>query len=124
MCIRDRVKDDRHRTRAITSDGAEISIQSTRSAFTLVSTIQDEVHRFTIGYSKNKHSKTSFESALIQVEGIGATRAKNLMKHFKTIKAIREADADTLRQAPGMNTASAENLYRYLHTQDAQEQNS
>lgn len=118
------VKDDRHRTRAITSDGAEISIQSTRSAFTLVSTIQDEVHRFTIGYSKNKHSKTSFESALVQVEGIGATRAKNLMKHFKTIKAIREADADTLRQAPGMNTASAENLYRYLHTQDAQEQNS
>ncbi len=112
------VKDDKHRTRAIAVDGGEIAIQSTRSAFTLVSMIQDEVHRFTIGYSKSKHSKTSFESSLVSAEGIGAVRAKNLMKHFKTIKAIREADVKTLSEAPSMNLKSAENLYAFLHSDD------
>ena len=46
------VKDDKHRTRAIARDGGEIAINSSRQAFTLVSQIQDEVHRFAIGYHR------------------------------------------------------------------------
>lgn len=51
------VKDDKHRTRAITEDGGEIAIQSTRAVFTLVSSIQDEVHRFAIGYHRQQLQK-------------------------------------------------------------------
>lgn len=51
------VKDDKHRTRAITEDGGEIAIQSTRAVFTLVSSIQDEVHRFAIGYHRQQRKK-------------------------------------------------------------------
>ena len=46
------VKDDKHRTRAIAEDGGEIAINSNRQAFTLISTIQDEVHRYTIGFHR------------------------------------------------------------------------
>lgn len=51
------VKDDKHRTRAITEDGGEIAIQSTRAVFTLVSSIQDEVHRFAIGYHRQQRKR-------------------------------------------------------------------
>ncbi|HBC27652.1 MAG TPA: excinuclease ABC subunit UvrC, partial [Ruminococcaceae bacterium] len=56
------VKDDRHRTRAIARDGGEIAINSSRSAFTLVSTIQDEVHRFAIGYHRQMRRKSTISS--------------------------------------------------------------
>ena len=48
------VKDDKHRTRAIAQDGGEIAIRSNRAAFTLVSSIQEEVHRFAIGYHRQR----------------------------------------------------------------------
>ena len=56
------VKDDKHRTRAITGDGGEISIHSHRRAFILVSTIQDEVHRFAIGYHRQQRKKKTLAS--------------------------------------------------------------
>ncbi len=54
------VKDDKHRTRAIAEDGGEIAINSNRAAFTLISTIQDEVHRFAIGYHRQQRKKIRF----------------------------------------------------------------
>ena len=54
------VKDNKHRTRAIAFDGGEIEINSHRAAFTLVSNIQEEVHRFAITYHHKKHQKSSF----------------------------------------------------------------
>ena len=65
------VKDDKHRTRAITGDGGEIAINSHRSAFTLVSTIQDEVHRFAIGYHRQQRKKANISTTLTSIEGIG-----------------------------------------------------
>ena len=65
------VKDDRHRTRAIASDGGEISISAHKRAFNLVTAIQDEVHRFSITYSRSKHRKSGLESVLTGIPGIG-----------------------------------------------------
>ena len=109
------VKDDRHRTRAIAETGGEISILSTRSAFTLVSAIQDETHRFSITFMKKKHTKSSFELGLKSVKGIGDTRAKALFKHFKTKKAMGLATPEELAAAPGMNVKAAKSLFEYLH---------
>ena len=108
------VKDDSHRTRAITGDGGEIAISSTRQAFTLVSSIQDEVHRFAIGYHKQRRSKAAVSGTLTRIPGIGETRAKNLLKHFRTISAIREATLEELRQAPGMTEPAARAVYEYF----------
>lgn len=111
------VKDDKHRTRAITGDGGEISISSKRSAFTLVSTIQDEVHRFAIGYMRTTSKKKSFTSLLTSIEGIGETRAKALLKFFKTIQRISEADIDELMNAPSMTRPAAEAVYKHFHNE-------
>ena len=109
------VKDDRHRTRAIAKSGGEISIVDGKGAFNLVTTIQDEVHRFAITYSRSKHRKTAFESTLTQVEGIGPARAGALMRFFKTIKNMKAATVEELCQPEGMNRRAAEAVYEFLH---------
>lgn len=112
------VKDDRHRTRAIAQSGGEIAINASRSAFTLVSSIQDEVHRYTITFSRAKHQKTGFELTLTRCEGVGPARAKEIYQHFKTIKAIRAASEEQLAEVKGMSKPAAEKLYHFLHAND------
>lgn len=109
------VKDDKHRTRAIAHDGGETAILSSRSAFTLVSKIQDEVHRFSITHMKARHSKNAFTLSLTQAPGIGEKRAAALLRYFKTQKALRAATAEELAQAPGMSRTSAGAVYVHLH---------
>ena len=110
------VKDDRHRTCAIAEDGGEIAINSNRSAFTLVSKIQDEVHRFAISYQRTKHRSRAFSSTLTQIDGIGEAKAKALLKHFKTIGAIKEAEPDALSNVSGINQELAQRIFDYFHS--------
>lgn len=107
------VKDNRHRTRAIAFDGGEIEINSHRNAFTLVSRIQEEVHRFAITYHHKKHQKSSFTSSLLRIDGIGEKKAKALMKHFKTVSAIKEASVEELAQVSGISQSNAQSIYNY-----------
>jgi len=109
------VKDDRHRTRAIALDGGEIAIRSNRAAFTLVSSMQEEVHRFAIGYHRQSRSKSTFVSVLEQIPGIGKARVGALLRHFQTLTAIRAATREELATAPGMNRPAAESVYQYFH---------
>lgn len=109
------VKDNKHRTRAITDTGKEIAISNKRNVFTLVSTIQEEVHRFAIGYHRQKRKNSTFKSSLTEIDGIGEKRAKALLKHFGTITNIKEADLTELENAPTMNTIVAKTVYKYFH---------
>lgn len=109
------VKDSKHRTRAIAAEGGDISIKSNRAAFTFITGIQDEVHRFAIGYHKLRRSKSMLSSELTEIEGIGKARAAALLKHFKTVKAIKSAVADELAAAPGMTKAAADAVYKHFH---------
>ena len=109
------VKDDKHRTRAIARDGGEIAINSSRQAFTLVSQIQDEVHRFAIGYHRQTRKRTALSSSLTSIPGVGPSRAKALLKSFKTIKNIAQAELKELEQAPSMNQPAAQAVYDYFH---------
>ena len=109
------VKDDKHRTRAIAVTGGEIAISSHRRAFTLVSSIQDEVHRFAIGYHRQQRKKSAISSTLTSIPGIGETRAKALLKHFKTVTAVSEADLAELEGAPGMTKPAARRVWEHFH---------
>ena len=109
------VKDDRHRTRAIAKNGGEIAINSSRSAFTLVSMIQDEVHRFAIGYHRQLRKKNTISSTLLSIEGVGPTRAKALLRRFRTITAISEADYRELAETPGVTEPAARSIYTHFH---------
>lgn len=109
------VKDSKHRTRAIAAEGGDIAIKSNRAAFTFITGIQDEVHRFAIGYHKSRRSKAMLNSELLEIEGIGKSRAAALLKHFKTVKAIKNATVEELCAAPSMTRTAAEKVYNYFH---------
>lgn len=112
------VKDNRHRTRAISGDGGEIAINSKRQVFTLVSEIQNEVHRFSVAYHHQKHAKRGLSLSLTEIEGVGEKRASALLKYFKSITAIKNAEVDELSKAPGITSAVAQNIYDYYRTKD------
>ena len=107
------VKDSKHKTRAITGDGGEISINSLRSAFTLVSEIQEEVHRFSVSFHHKKHTKRGLELSLTKIDGIGEKKAKELLKTFKTIKNIKDASVEELEKVKGINRQLAEKIYEF-----------
>lgn len=117
------VKDDKHRTRAVTGDGGEISVNSRRALFTFLSKMQDEVHRFAIGYHHERRSKNTFKSSLTEIEGIGEKRARAMLKYFRTIDNISKADLEELEGCPQMTKSAAVAVYRYFHSAEKSTEN-
>ena len=108
------VKDDRHRTRAlVTPEGEEIGIAGNQAVFSLIGQIQEETHRFAITYHHESHSKSATRSVLDGIPGVGPKRREALRKHFSTIRAIREADVETLAAVVPRDTAEA--VWRHFH---------
>ena len=108
------VKDDKHRTRAISDGGGEIQINANKSLFKLLTEIQDEVHRFSINYQRKKHKQSQYELELTRVKGIGEKKALALLKKYKTKQAIREASVEELMETAKINRETAENLHLYI----------
>ena len=108
------VKDNNHRTRAITADGGEISISETKAAFMLVTRIQDEVHRFAISYHRKKHRKSSFELGITSIRGIGEKKALKLLTAFKTIEALKKALPEEIAQVAGVSQSVAKDVYEFV----------
>ena len=110
------VKDDRHRTRALVRpDGREIGISGTQAVFALIGTIQEEVHRFAIEYHRKLRSRSMKRSTLESIPGIGEKRRAELMKHFGSLAAIRQAGYDELAAVLPKNAAQA--VYDHFHPQ-------
>lgn len=112
------VKDNRHRTRAIAQNGGEIEIRSNRRVFTLISEIQEEVHRFSVTYHRSKHAKRNLTMSLTEIDGVGNTTAKALLKQFKTISAVKAASVSALCATEGVGQKTAEKIYAYYHKED------
>jgi excinuclease ABC subunit C len=108
------VKDDKHRTRAIASDGGELQIAANKQVFGLITKIQDEVHRFSLSFSQAAHKKKSYELELTKFAGIGEKKAAALLKHFKTKQAIKEAGAEELSQVAKINLEKAAELKLFI----------
>lgn len=109
------VKDDNHRTRGVYYNNQEIPIDKSSEVFKLVTRIQDETHRFAIEYHRNLRGKAQVKSILDDIEGIGDTRRKALMKHFGSIEAIKEASEEELATVNTMNKRSAKQVYDFFH---------
>ncbi len=109
------VKDDNHRTRGLYFHNKELPIDHSSEAFHLITRIQDEAHRFAIEYHRLLRSKGQVHSVLDEIDGIGTQRRRALMKYFKNIEAIKEADVETLKNAPAMNERAAQAVYKFFH---------
>lgn len=112
------VKDDNHRTRGLYFNNVEIPIDRHGEGFKLITRIQDEAHRFAIEYHRALRSKSQVHSVLDDIEGIGPTRRKALMKHFLSIDQIRAATVDDLAGVDSMNQGAAEKVYAFFHKND------
>ena len=95
MCIRDR---------------------TTPAVFALIGRIQEETHRFAITYHRTLRSRRVRGSSLDEIKGVGEKRRLALLKHFKSVTAIRNATLDELSQVVPRSTAQA--VYEYFHQQE------
>lgn len=108
------VKDQKHRTRAISSAGGEISLSPNSAAFHLLTRIQDEVHRFSVAYMHSLHAKSSYQLELTKVRGIGEKKAQKLLLHYKTMARMRQASPDELAKVAGVRIETAQELFDLL----------
>ena len=111
------VKDDRHRTRAlVNSSGHEIGIKSNQAVFALVGSIQEETHRFAIEYQRSLRNE-AYASELDRIPGVGEKRRTDLIKYFKSVKAIRGASREQLALVVPKNAAAA--IYAHFHSEES-----
>jgi len=108
------VKDDYHKTRAITDGEREISIAQETSVYTFVYKMQEEVHRFAITSSQNNKRKSLKTSTLERIPGIGPAKARRLLAAMP-LGELRRADEDALRAIGGISDADARAVYAYFH---------
>lgn len=109
------VKDDNHRTRGLYYKNVEIPIDTHSEGFKLITRIQDEAHRFAIEYHRSLRSKDQVHSVLDDIEGIGPSRRKALMKKYQSLDAIKAATVEDLADTESMNEKAALSVYSFFH---------
>ncbi len=109
------VKDDNHHTRGLYYRNKELPIDKSSELFKLITRIQDETHRFAIEYHRSLRKKRQVHSILDDINGIGPSRRRALMKHFQSLEAVKEAGIEELSNVPSMNKAAAMQVYDFFH---------
>jgi len=108
-------KDNKHRTNELLFGFPQktIGIEIDSPLFKFLTRIQDEVHRYAITFHRDKRSKTQVKSELDNISGIGPKAKETLLKEFKSVKRIKEAQLDDLVKAIGK--AKAQIIYSTFH---------
>lgn len=112
------VKDDKHHTRGLYFQNEELPMNQHGEGFRLLTRIQDETHRFAIEYHRSLRGKEQVRSILDEIEGIGPTRRRALMKAFASQEAIRAASEEELAAVPSMNAAAAHAVYVFFRKKE------
>lgn len=89
------------------------------NALHLIQRLRDEAHRFAITHHRSLRGKASVASRLDGVPGVGPARRKAVLKHFKTVEALKSASLDEIEQVPGLPQSVAAAIFRMLHEPDS-----
>lgn len=103
------VKDDTHSTRALIDENKN-EIQISDKLMNLITNFQDQVHDTAITYHRKLRDKEVTKSELDEIKGIGEAKKKELLKHFGSIKKIREADIEEIAKIKGINLELAKTI--------------
>ncbi|WP_433743511.1 excinuclease ABC subunit UvrC [Falsibacillus pallidus] len=108
-------KDDKHRTSLLLFGNPleVVPLERNSQEFYLMQRIQDEVHRFAITFHRQLRGKNTFNSILDEIEGVGPKRKKQLLKHFGSMKKMKEATVENLMEA-GLPEKVAKNIFEKL----------
>jgi excinuclease ABC subunit C len=90
-------------------------------ALYLLQRVRDEAHRTAIALHRKRRGKRATASVLDGVPGLGPTKSKALLKHFGSVRALREASVESLQEAPGIGPALAASISTALHPEPAPE---
>ena len=110
------VKDDKHRTRALTDENQEFYIDKDSELFKFLTGLQEEVHRFAITAFRKKHEKASVHSELDDIKGVGPAKRNKLLLSFSSIKKIKNATVGELSAV--IDPQTARNVYKYFHPEN------
>jgi excinuclease ABC subunit C len=92
-----------------------IRIPRSSEALYLLQSVRDEAHRFALAYHRLRRTKRMTRSVLDDIPGLGPARRKTLMKTFGSVKRMREASVEDLKNVPGLPATVAESVYERLH---------
>jgi excinuclease ABC subunit C len=92
-----------------------LHIPRSSEALYLLQRVRDEAHRFANTYHAARRGKRMTESALDGIPGLGPARRKKLLKHFGSLKRVRQASVEDIRGVPGIPAAVAQAVYDNLH---------
>ena len=111
-------KDNRHRTNELLYGNPPqvVGLETNSELFHVLTRIQDEVHRYAITFHRDKRSKHALHSELDDIPGIGPKTRDLLLKHFKSVKKIKNADIQSITEAVGIK--KAELIYRHFHQEN------
>ncbi len=115
------VKDDFHKTRAMTDGENEISIAAEGAVFAMIYKIQEEVHRVAVKHTMDAKRKTLRRSKLEDIPGIGPQRAKALLAAFRGLARLRAASEDDIAAVRGISPREAAAVYRHFHKSEEDE---
>ncbi|HYO61615.1 MAG TPA: helix-hairpin-helix domain-containing protein, partial [Actinomycetota bacterium] len=99
----------------VPGEAEPILIPRGSDALYLLQRIRDEAHRFALTYHQLRRNKKMTQSTLDGIPGLGEVRRKKLLKHFGSVKRVREATLEELRDAPGIPAGVAAAVYESLH---------
>ena len=100
----------------LNQEGEIVDIDRKSPLFYLLTRMQDEVHRYAISFHRQVRAKSLIDSILDDVEGIGPKRKRQLLNHFGSVKRMKEADLEMLKEV--LPKQVAKSLYDRLHDND------
>ena len=108
------IKDDFHKTRAMTDGESEISFAKKQEVYVLIYKIQEEAHRIAVSSVMRAKSRTLTRSSLEKIPGIGPAKAKRLLAAFGSLRALSDADEKTLAAVRGISARDAKTVAAYF----------
>lgn len=108
-------KDSRHRTKSVVfEDGKELLLAKNHDAHIFCGRLQEEVHRYSIDYHRKLRDSFSQQTELLEIPGIGKTKARDLFMKFKSLEKIRAASEEELTKIKGITPALAKTVKEFL----------
>lgn len=112
------VKDEYHKTRALTTENEEISIAREHAVFQLIYKLQEEVHRYTLSRMTKAKTKSLKRSSLENIAGIGPSKAKALLSAFGGLQGVKTATIDDLEKVKGITLKNATTIFNYFNNKE------
>jgi excinuclease ABC subunit C len=92
-----------------------VILARTSEGLYLLQRVRDEAHRFAIAFHRQRRSKAMTASALDDIPGLGDVRRKALLRHFGSVKRVKEASVEQIQEVPGIGVALAGTIHLTLH---------